>query len=88
MLAVIFPLTEGEPSIGIALQLYYNRFLWDCQPALGFCWGRVFTDLVQYDWEKLLEYLIYYLDEMLSNNHECTCDDDCDCGCDCNCNHE
>ena len=35
-----------------------------------------------------LEYLIYYLDEMLSNNHECTCDDDCDCGCDCNCNHE
>jgi len=31
-----------------------------------------------------LEYLIYYLDEMLSNNHECTCDDDCDC----NCNHE
>lgn len=35
-----------------------------------------------------LEYLIYYLDEMLSNNHECTCDDDCDCGCNCNCNHE
>lgn len=35
-----------------------------------------------------LEYLIYYLDEMLSNNHECTCDDDCDCGCYCNCNHE
>lgn len=35
-----------------------------------------------------LEYLIYYLDEMLSNNHECTCDDDCDCGCDCNCNRE
>lgn len=35
-----------------------------------------------------LEYLIYYLDEMLSNNHECTCDDDCDCGYDCNCNHE
>ena len=35
-----------------------------------------------------LEYLIYYLDEMLSNNHECTGEDDCDCGCDCNCNHE
>ena len=34
-----------------------------------------------------LEYLIYYLDEMLSNNHECACDDDCNCGHDCNCNH-
>lgn len=31
---------EGEPSIGIALQLYYNRFCVYCQPVPGFCWGR------------------------------------------------
>ena len=33
---------EGEPSIGIALQLYYNRFYVYCQPVPGFRWGRFY----------------------------------------------
>ncbi|MDD6878934.1 MAG: histidine--tRNA ligase [bacterium] len=35
-----------------------------------------------------IDYIMYYLDEMLSKEDDCCCDDDCDCGVDCHCHDD